>query len=174
MGKNKKWLQAVILTAIVIIGAFTIWSNLNAGDAKGAKKGGKAPEFTLVGLDGTSHKLSDFQGKPVMVNFWATWCPPCEREMPAIQEQYLKRNKDVVILAVNMGESKVSVQAFQAKYGLSFPILLDKSEEVRKNYGVMNYPTTFFIKPDGKIYEVMVGEMDKAYLDKTFTAMLGR
>lgn len=171
MGKNKRWVQLVIFSAVLLIGALTLINNLYATDKKPVE-GSKAPDFTLVGLDGKQHQLSDYKGKTVMVNFWGTFCPPCKDEMPAIQHQFDKRNSDqVVFLGLNLGESKITVQNFIDQYKISFPILLDDNEETRKRYGVMNYPTTFFIGPDGKIAKIWIGEMTEAFIEQTIASI---
>lgn len=143
MGKNKRWVQIAIFAVVIVIGALTLFNNLYATDKKPVE-GSKAPDFTLTGLDGKQHNLFDYKGKAVMVNFWGTFCPPCKNEMPAIQHQYDKMNKDTTaILGLNLGESKITVQSFMDQYKINFPILLDDNEETRKRYGVMQYPTTF-------------------------------
>jgi peroxiredoxin len=167
MGKNKRWVQLVIFSAVLLIGALTLINNLYAKDKKPVE-GSKAPDFKLVGMDGKEHSLSDYKGKTVVVNFWGTFCPPCKDEMPAIQHQYDKRNTDkVAFLGLNLGESKITVQNFIDQYKVNFPILLDDNEETRKRYGVMNYPTTFFIGPDGRIAKIWIGEMTEPFIEKT-------
>lgn len=107
-----------------------------------------------------------------MVNFWGTFCPPCKDEMPAIQHQYEKRDQqNVVFLGLNLGESSITVKNFIDQYKVSFPILLDDNEEIRKRYGVMQYPTTFFIAPSGKIAKIHIGEMDEALIEKTIASI---
>jgi len=172
MGKNKRWVQLVIFAAVVVIGALTLINNLYANDKKPVE-GSKAPEFTLVGLDGKQYALSDYKGKVVMINFWGTFCPPCKAEMPAMQREYDKLDKSKVeFLALNLGESKITVQNYVDQLKLNFPIVLDDKEEVRKRYGVMSYPTTFFIDPDGKIATVKVGEMNDAYIQQTLASIM--
>ncbi|WP_240413910.1 thiol-disulfide oxidoreductase ResA [Paenibacillus periandrae] len=171
MGKNKRWIQLAIFAIAIVIGALTLFNNLYATD-KRPVEGAKAPDFTLSGLDGKKHTLSDYKGKTVMVNFWGTFCPPCKEEMPAIQHQFDKRDtQNVEFLALNLGESKITVQSFIDQYKITFPILLDDNEATRKRYGVSNYPTTFFISPDGKIAKIMVGEMSEVFIEKTLESI---
>ncbi|TBL79788.1 thiol-disulfide oxidoreductase ResA [Paenibacillus thalictri] len=167
MGKHKKWVQLVIFAAVLLIGGLTLAGNLFQ-DNKKPVQGDKAPDFTLVGMDGKTHKLSDYKGKTVLLNFWGTFCPPCKDEMPAMQQQYEQsKREDIEFLAVNLAESPITVQNFVTQYKLSFPILLDDKEEIRKRYGVINYPTTFFIGPDGRIASVKVGQMTEDFLEHT-------
>ncbi|WP_248925379.1 thiol-disulfide oxidoreductase ResA [Paenibacillus hamazuiensis] len=171
MGKHRKWVQIVIFAAVLVIGGFTLFSNLFQ-DNKKPVQGDKAPDFNLVGMDGKTHKLSDYRGKTVLVNFWGTFCPPCKEEMPAMQRQYEKtKREDIEFLALNLAESPITVQNFISQYKVTFPILYDDKEEIRKKYGVINYPTSFFISPDGKIAEVKVGMMTDDYLQQTIAQL---
>ncbi|WP_409346564.1 thiol-disulfide oxidoreductase ResA [Paenibacillus sp. MBLB4367] len=174
MGKNRKWIQITILLAIVVIGAWTIAGNLFNED-KIPKAGDEAPGFKLAGLDGQTHKLSDYEGKGVIVNFWGSYCEPCRNEMPALQRQSEKwAATGLTVLGLNVAENKITAQGYVDQVKVKFPILLDQSEEIRRKYGVIQYPTTFFIKPDGKVHTIKVGEMTESYIDQTITAMLGK
>ncbi len=172
--RNKKTLQIIILSFVILIGAFTIANSLFS-DHETPQVGDRAPQFKLLGLDGKVHQLSDYKGKTVMINFWGTYCPPCKEEMPAIQKQYEKwQSSDVVVLAVNMGESPITVHGFLDPLKTTFPVLLDEDFEIRKNYGVIQYPTTFFVKPNGRIAKKNVGGMNENYIQQSLSAMLGK
>lgn len=172
--RNRKTLQVIILSLVILVGAFTIASSLFSDHAT-PQVGDKAPKFKLLGLDGQVHQLSDYKGKTVIVNFWGTYCPPCKAEMPAIQKQYEKWEKaDVVVLAVNMGESPITVHGFLDPLKTTFPVLLDQDFEIRKNYGVIQYPTTFFVKPNGRIANINVGGMNESYIQQALSVMLGK
>ena len=125
-----------------------------------------ANDFSLTGLDGKSYQLSAFRGKPVILNFWATWCPPCRAEMPAFERVWQRYNQgDVVILAVNQRESPLTVERFEQNVvDVSFPILLDSQGEVSRLFAVTGLPTTFFIDAEGRIQSVSMGGMDEATL----------
>jgi peroxiredoxin len=172
--RNKKTLQVVILSLVILIGAFTIANSLFSDHAT-PQIGDNAPKFKLLGLDGKVHQLSDYKGKNVIVNFWGTYCGPCKAEMPAIQKQYDKwKNSNVEVLAVNMGESPITIHGFLDPLKTTFPVLLDEDFEIRKNYGVIQYPTTFFVKPNGKIAQINVGGMDEHYIQQSLSVMLGK
>jgi peroxiredoxin len=175
MGKNKKWLQLAIFTVVLVIGILTIMSNLSAtGDRKYPQVGDKAPDFSLVDMNGQPHKLSEFKGKPVLINFWGTFCPPCKDEMPALQRQYDQwKQQGVVFLEVNLDTNKITVQSFLDQYKLNMPVLLDTKEVVRKDYGVLEYPTTYFVGKDGKIAYKKIGEMQEPYIQDTLRALTG-
>jgi len=126
--------------------------------AQGTKVGNLAPDFQLNNLDGESVSLSDLRGKPVLINFWATWCPYCVDEMPYIQEVYDEwLSKGLVVLAINKGESPSKVEEFVKDYDLSFPVLLDVKGDVANKYNIRPLPTTFFIDKDGIIRDIRIG-----------------
>jgi peroxiredoxin len=175
MGKNRKWIQLAIFAVVLVIGALTIISNLSAsGNKKYPQVGDKALDFALVDMAGQTHKLSEFKGKPVLINFWGTFCPPCKEEMPALQHQYDKwKQQGVTFLEVNLDTNKITVQSFLDQYKLNLPVLLDSKEVVRKDYGVLEYPTTFFIDKDGKIAFKKIGQMQESYIEETLKALTG-
>ncbi|MDP6605844.1 MAG: TlpA disulfide reductase family protein [Dehalococcoidia bacterium] len=114
-----------------------------------------APDFAVRDLDGKIHRLSDFHGKTVVLNFWASWCPPCRAEMPDLLEIYEERlaDGDFVVLAIDkLTEDTVSaVESFAEEFGLTFPIAFDGSDEIFQRYGVRGLPSTFFIDRNGII-----------------------
>ncbi|WP_040285065.1 peroxiredoxin family protein [Sporosarcina koreensis] len=126
-----------------------------------------APDFTLETLSGESVKLSDYRGKKVFLNFWASWCGPCRTEMPAMQEFYTSQpgNADVEILAVNMTKNEQtsgSVKEFVKTHGLTFPVLLDTEGTVERTYKVVGFPTTYLIAEDGRIAGSLKGAVRDA------------
>lgn len=126
----------------------------------GLEVGAKAPNFELKTLTGETVKLSDFKGKKVMLNFWATWCPPCKAEMPEMEQFYKEANQDITILAVNL-DPENDVKGFIAKNGITFPILLDSEDKVNRVYQIVSIPTTYFIDGSGVIQNKFTGAMQK-------------
>lgn len=117
-----------------------------------------APEFTLPDLDGKPHTLADYRGKVVVLNFWATWCPPCRYEMPAMQRAWEKvRDENIVFVGVDVGEDSDTVFTFLADYPVEFPLLLDQDAKVIEQYPVTGLPTTYVIDPRGRITHRAVG-----------------
>ena len=128
-----------------------------------------APDFTVTDYDGNTVKLSDFKGKPVVLNFWATWCYYCKVEMPDFNEVY-KENPDVQFLMVNAtgtnGETVDSAKAFIEQEKYEFPVFFDTQHEALKNYGISSYPQTIFIDKDGNIVSHKIGMLTKDILEQ--------
>jgi len=117
-----------------------------------------APDFQLADLDGQRHTLSALRGKVVIVNFWATWCPPCREEMPSMQRAWEQlRNRGVVMLAINVGEDEDTVFNFTANYPVDFPLLLDEESQVINQWPVRGLPSTFVIDNKGRIIYRAIG-----------------
>ncbi len=136
------------------------WSQSPLTDSP-ATVGAAAPDFELLDRSGQAVRLSDFQGKAVVVNFWASWCPPCREEMPALQTIASKyADQGLVVLGINtsFSDSRDEALQFMDELGLTFPILFDETGEVtEKTFGVIGLPVTFWIKPDGSIHSIHVG-----------------
>ena len=120
-----------------------------------------APEFALADIDGVMHRLSDYRGQVVIVNFWATWCPPCREEMPSMQRAWEQiQDEDMVILAIDVGEDEDTIFTFTADYPVEFPLLLDLDSRVIQEWPVRGLPTTFIVDPQGRIAYRAIGTRD--------------
>jgi peroxiredoxin len=184
---NKNLLSIAILALAVVILVVNIWKPdrtdsekkttepteevTGKEDIPGAKlsslrEGAEAPDFELTTLQGETVKLSDYRGKQkVILNFWATWCPPCKAEMPHMQKFY-EENKDkgVEILAVNltnMDKGVEDVKTFVKEYGLTFPIPLDEEGTAGTTYQAFTIPTSYILDENGVITKKIVGPMDE-------------
>lgn len=125
-----------------------------------------APDFVLKSLDGSTVALGDFRGKPVLINFWATWCAPCLIEMPLLQDRYDRYAPDLTILAVNFNESEADVQSYVDELGLTFEVLLDPGGVVNGQvYRVLGYPTTVVVDREGLIRAIHIGILVEGQLD---------
>ncbi len=136
-----------------------------------------APDFTLKDMDENKHALKDFHGKVVLLNFWATWCPPCRREMPSMERLYQKlKDKDFIVLAINQFEDPDHVFAYTGQLGTdpTFPILFDRDSKVAELYQVKGLPTTFLIDKQGMIRYRAVGgrEFDHPEVEKLIYNLL--
>ncbi len=135
----------------------------------GIEIGNRAPEFELANLDGKQVRLSDYRGKRVVVNVWATWCPPCKAEIPEMVKFYKEySNHNIEILAVNMtnSEKKVEdVKQFSEDYGINFPILLDRQAEVASSYQAFTIPTTYILDKNGIIVDKIAGPMSYEWME---------
>ncbi|MBI2303507.1 MAG: TlpA family protein disulfide reductase [Chloroflexi bacterium] len=132
------------------------------------------PDFTLSTLDGGSLTLSQLRGKTVLINFWASWCPPCRAEMPDLQKVYEEyRDKDFVIVAVNIQEDRDTAANFIKRMGLTFPVALDTTGQVTAGYRITYIPTTFFVDKEGIVRQVAVGQMNRASILAKLRATTG-
>lgn len=136
-------------------------------ESVGIEPGEAAPDFELETLDGEVIRLSDLQGEKVMLNFWASWCPPCKEEMPEIQKFYETYQDEINIIAVNFNEKDEKVIEFLDEHGYTFPIPLDPGGDVGNEYGVLTLPTTYFINSEGVIQEPRhVGPMTFDFMEE--------
>ncbi|MFS0880959.1 thiol-disulfide oxidoreductase ResA [Metabacillus niabensis] len=159
MKKNRLIMRSIILVLLIGALGYTLYSNFFVTKEE-VKIGSVAPDFVLKDLEGNEHRLSDYRGKGVFLNFWGTWCEPCEREMPYMDNQYdYYKNHGVEVLAVNIAESNIAVESFANELDLSFPIVLDKDKQVLNAYGVDPLPTTFLINPEGKVVHITSGSL---------------
>ncbi|RFU70407.1 TlpA family protein disulfide reductase [Peribacillus saganii] len=156
----KKIIASVVLMLLISVAIVQAMEKKKVDNLPGLKIGAKAPDIQLSDLDGNTVKLSDLKGKKVMLNFWATWCPPCKEEMPAMQDFYNEMDDNEAILSVNI-DPENDVKDFAGKMGITFPIVLDHGGKVYDSYQVISIPTTYFIDSDGIIREKFIGAMTK-------------
>lgn len=157
--------QRIILYILILI-AGASWIALSADGAgtstntSAPQAGFSAPDFTLQTLNGESYTLSELRGQAVLVNLWATWCPPCRAEMPAIEKIYQEyKDQGFIVLAIDMTyqDDSFAVVPFTQKYGLTFPILLEETGDVASAYQLRSLPSSYFINRAGVISEVVIG-----------------
>ena len=129
-----------------------------------------APDFTLQDTSGKTHSLSDYRGRPVIINFWTTWCPPCREELPSMNRAWdMIEDEGIAMLAINMGEDEDTIFIFSADYPTDFPVLMDSSGEVIEQWPVKGLPTTYVVAPDGTFAYPAIGGRewyDAALLEK--------
>ena len=172
MNNKKPLLIILVLFVALMVGASVLYNNLgssmapsqlatqptateapteNPGETQAEPQ--QAPDFTVYDADGNPVNLHDYFGKPIVVNFWASWCGPCKSEMPDFNEKYQELGEEVQFLMINMTDgSRETVEIaseFIAEKGYSFPVLYDTASSAAITYGVYSIPTTFFIDADG-------------------------
>ena len=186
--KNKKTFFIIALFFVLLIGGATVLyrqlgkniaaeqlatQSTNQSDESAAgetEQKVKAPDFTVYDLDGNEVHLSDFIGKSVVLNFWASWCSPCKMEMPDFNEKYLEIGEEVQFLIINMTdgsrETVETASAFIAEQGYSFPVFYDTDQDAAATYGVYSLPTTYFIDEEGNAIAQATGAIDEETLQQ--------
>jgi len=135
--------------------------------------GVRAPDLDLPDLAGKQTRLSELRGRPVLLNFWATWCPPCQDELPVLQAAHQQYADRLVVMGIDLEESKETVAAFLAGRGITYPILLDPNGQITNGlYQVQGLPTSIFIRPDGVVSARHVGPLTATDIDRYLTALL--
>ena len=137
------------------------------------EQGKPAPDFSSPALSGGEIALADYTGKVVIVNFWATWCPPCKAEMPGINDFYETHQEEgLVVLAVNAEESESEVRPFIEASGFTFPVLLDPAGSIVNQYQIHNFPTTIIIDRNGVVRHIQVGMISEEELETAVAPLL--
>lgn len=173
-------LIGLAIGAIVFIGLPTVGANGSAATGVGGGTpapapivGSPAPDFSLANLKGQSITLSELKGKPVLINFWATWCGPCRVEMPAIQTAFeAHKGEGFTVLAVDADEPLADVEKFFSDLNLTFEALLDPDLVVNDQYRIMAYPSSFFVGRDGAIAAFQIGSMTDSQLADNLAKIL--
>ncbi len=154
--RSALWLVAGGAALLLLVGLALL--NQPATVSGRARAGAKMPEFTLTNLQGQAVHLSDYAGQVVLVNAWATWCPPCRAEMPALYAFYQAHQAEgFELLAVNAGEDQATVKSFIAQEGFTFPVLLDPGTGVLNGLGIDAFPTSVLIGRDGLVKNIHIG-----------------
>ncbi|PCD08118.1 alkyl hydroperoxide reductase [Peribacillus simplex] len=174
----KKIIASVALLSLITVAIVQAMDNESKGNDEkdalgGLKIGAKAPNFSLKTLDGKQVELSDYEGKKIMLNFWATWCPPCKKEMPDMEKYTQQAGDDVVVLAVNI-DPENDVQAFVEDNGITFTIPLDSQSAknpVNERYKILSIPTTYFIDKKGIIRNKVISAMTLKDMERNINSM---
>ncbi len=166
--QRQKWL--LIVFGIAVMGIAVLMLIFSSGTA-----GAQVPDFTATTLSGETVHLTDYKGQVVMLNFWATWCPPCKAEMPTIQAAYkYYREQGFTVLAINNREQSTQIQPFANALALTFPIVLDTDSALQDTFAIKGYPTSLFISDAGEVYATHTGMLTPQQLDGYITAGLAK
>jgi thiol-disulfide isomerase/thioredoxin len=151
-------------------------SLLAAAALRAQSPGDPAPAFSLNTLEGDTANLSDYAGRPILINFWASWCKPCRTEMPLIIAAYRAHQPErLAVLAIDLADQEGStkdIRKFQAEFQMPFPVLLDKKGKARKLYRLRGIPTSVFVGSDGVVRAVHQGPIDSAALQRNLSEIL--
>ena len=178
--KRGTWNSLILIWVVIGIG-WIVLSRMPQGEDETEKstqalpqKGYLAPALEGVTLSGSPVRLEDLKGKVVLVNFWATWCPPCRLEMPAMQALYTRyHDQGFAILAVNLQEQDDQMSAFVDEMGLTFPVVIDRAGDLSSAYRVTSLPTTFIVDREGIIRDRIVGgPLAEALIESKITPLL--
>ncbi len=152
---------ALGLATLLLIAGTPLTASASEQLLTSMKEAPLAPDFELSGPNGETYQLSDFQGQPLIVNFWATWCPPCRAEMPAMQRAWEQLQPEGIgVIAINVGEDAEAVKAFLEQVPVSFPLPLDTDSKVTQSWPLRGLPTTFVMAPDGRLVYKATGERE--------------
>lgn len=166
--QRQKWLLSgfvIAVTGIVVL--MLIFSSGTAG--------AQVPDFTATTLSGETVRLSEYKGQVVMLNFWATWCPPCKAEMPTIQAAYQQYGEQgFTVLAINNREQSSQIQPFANALALTFPIVLDTDSTLQDTFAIKGYPTSLFISDASEIYATHTGMLTPQQLDEYIATGLAK
>lgn len=163
---RRDWIIITIVS--VLLGA--AWIGITRVEADEVNPTGKppspdighpAPEFVLVSADGGTLALDDLKGQPVLINFWATWCPPCRAEIPALEAASQAFDGRAIILGINVQETPEDVLGFMAELEMTYPVVFDEDAAIAKTYRVRAYPTTYFVDSQGVVVEVYTGPLNE-------------
>jgi cytochrome c biogenesis protein CcmG, thiol:disulfide interchange protein DsbE len=161
----KRWTMSVCLGIASVFILFMLLAPRSDASAQ-LVTGQAAPDFTVQTLDGEAVKLSDLKGQPVVLNFWASWCGPCRKEMPDLEAVYQKyKENGLQVIGVNVGDSKVAVSNFQSQVQTTFPLWLDLKEEAQQSYKILPIPATFFVDRNGTIRAIYQFQMSGAQIE---------
>lgn len=145
-----------------------------AGAKVSPEEGALAPDFLLEELDGGELRLSDFRGRPVVLNFWATWCAPCRKEIPQLVQAYERfKGEGLVVIGLNLQEGKAIIRPYAEDFGMDFPIAIDRDGEVGERYRLLGLPTTYFIDRNGVIASIFRGPLEGDSNGRTVQGAIG-
>lgn len=168
MKEKRLMLRSAILIVIVIALGYTFYMNFFV-DQSAVRAGDKAVNFVSTDLEGQRIELDDYMGQGVMINFWGTYCPPCEKEMPVMEKLYQEyKDQGIEIIAINVNEAEAVVRPFVARHKLTFPVVIDRGMRISDAYGINPLPVTFMVNEYGEVVRVHTGILTENVLREYF------
>ena len=169
MNQKVKFILGLLVLGLFLLGAYVLYHTLSKDVTPTENPANvEAPDFTVVDLDGNEVKRSDFLGKPMVINFWATWCPYCIEEMPVFDEVYADVKEDVIFLMVDVvdgvDETVEKASAYVEEQGFQFPVVYDTELKAARNFGIRGLPTTVFLDAEGNLISTKTGPITKERL----------
>lgn len=163
--KKRSITRGIILAVLLVAIGYSVYASVTKDKVEVLAVGDDAPDFELVDLQGNTHRLSEYRGEGVVLNFWGTWCPPCKKEFPSIERQYKSfEAQGVNVLAINIAQSNLEVQNYINEMGLTFPVAIDKTRSVMTTYNVNQLPATILVDENGVITKIITGEMSESQI----------
>ncbi|OAB40843.1 hypothetical protein PGLA_17910 [Paenibacillus glacialis] len=160
----------IVVVALIAV-AWTIVQSNQSSQHSGSSKievGAAAPDFVATNTEGQQVRLAEYRGKVVLINFWASWCKPCVREMPLIHSVFQSKDNDIETLFINVGEAKGTVNEFMKEQQFTFPVIIDVTGKVSSLYRITGLPATFIIDKTGRFRKVVLGEVTDYTLLRTW------
>lgn len=185
MKNSIKWICGVLALVILVGGAYFLYGKLSNeyspdialdnAEQENENESYAVPDFVVADADGKAVRLSDKKGKPVVVNFWASWCPPCKAEMPDFEKMYKECGEDIEFMMVNMTDGNQETLTKAKKHisenGYTFPVYFDTGFSAAIAYQVTSLPATYFVDSDGNLVTYAIGAIDHQTLEKIIGTM---
>ncbi|HSM38647.1 MAG TPA: TlpA disulfide reductase family protein [Candidatus Limnocylindrales bacterium] len=166
-------MAAAVAPIILLIALGAVLLTRDGSGGAGAGIGSRAPDFALADLDGNPIRLADLRGRPVIVNFWATWCGPCVEEFPLLQRAYAEHaGEGLAVIGIVYRDNADAVRAFMRGTGAGWPAVMDPGENVAQEYGIFGPPESFFIDQQGMIVARQIGQLGAADLERHLAKIL--
>lgn len=169
----RRWLVMAALLPLVLLAGWGAWMVARDAAPAGARIGSVAPDFALADLEGNPVRLADLRGRPVIVNFWASWCGPCVEEFPLLQDAMAMHEAEgLAVVGIVFRDTSDGARDFMARMGAAWPAAMDPGEAVADGYGIFGPPETFFIGADGVVAARQIGQLSAADLHRHLARIL--
>jgi cytochrome c biogenesis protein CcmG, thiol:disulfide interchange protein DsbE len=169
----RRWLVVGALLPLLLLAGWASLLLAQSAAPAGARVGQAAPDFALADLDGNPLRLNDLRGRPVIVNFWASWCGPCVEEFPILQAAAARhRTEGLAVVGIVYRDNSEAARAFMARLGVNWPAAMDPGDQVAQSFGIYGPPETFFIDRNGVVRGRQIGQLTAADLDRQLALAL--